>query len=301
MEQIKLFNQQLTVKNELCSEDPKDIKLSSSKLRLYIKLTDDCNAHCGFCANQNSQDYGNIDMDKLKYVITYLLSKDKLHGISITGGEPLTHPDKLFQIFDLIYKLNPNIEVQLSTNGYNLLKLLEYDNINKLESIHISKHHYNDEINYEIFKSKNIASSDDISKLSQSLEDKQIININTIIMKEYISNLKEIKNMLEHTAQLGVYKNGFVSLIRCNEFAKQKYINFNEIFNNLDKSFFKGHHFYHRNYCECLCGMYLTKNNKLIEFYARMINNNPCPYTSQLVYTSDNKVTAGFSKKIIYK
>jgi len=301
MKQIKLFNQNLTVKNELCSEDPNDIKLACPKLRLYIKLTDSCNAHCDFCANRNSLDYGTIDLNKLEYVISYLLSLDKLHGISITGGEPLTNPDKMFELLNLIYTINPNIEVQISTNGYNLLKLLEYENINKLESIHISKHHYNDEINYEIFKSKNVASSDDISKLSENLEDKQIININTIIMKGYIYNLEEIKKMLDHTAELGVYKNGFVSLIKCNKFTQANFINFNEIFNNLDKSFFKGRHFYHRNYCECLSGMYLTKNNKLIEFYARMVNDNPCTYISQLVYASDNKVTAGFSKKIIFK
>lgn len=301
MERIKLFDQELIVKNELCSENPNDLKLGKSKLRLYVKPTDTCNAKCPFCANENSKDYGNIDLEYLEFVINYLLSLDRLHGISITGGEPLTNPDKLFEMLDLIYRLNMDMEVQISTNGYNLLKLLEYQDINKLESIHISRHHYNDDINYEIFGSNSVASSDDISLLQEQLIDKKIININTLVMKDYISNLEEIKRMLDSASEIGIYKNGFISLMRCNDYAKKHFINFNDIFENLDESFFKGHHFYSREYCECVDGIYLAKNKKLIEFYARMIKDCRCPYTTQLVYTSDNKLTAGFGKKLILK
>ena len=120
-------------------------------------------------------------------------------------------------------------------------------------------------------------------------------------MKDYISNLEEIKKMLNHVGDLGVYKNGFVSLMRCNEYAEEQFINFNDIFNSLDKDFFKGHHFYSREYCECVDGMYLTDKNQLVEFYARMVKDCECPYTTQLVYTSNNTVTAGFGKKEIYR
>ena len=83
--------------------------------------------------------------------------------------------------------------------------------------------------------------------------------------------------------------------------AEEHFFNFNTIFNNLDESFFRGHHFYSRDYCECLEGIYLTKYNKLVEYYARMVKDCNCPYTTQLVYTSDNYLTAGFGKKLIYK
>jgi len=301
METIRLFNQELVVKNELCTTDLEHPKEGKAKLRLYVKLTDYCNAHCMFCANENSCDYGQIDLNKLEYVIRYLYSLDRLHGISITGGEPLTNPDLLFKLLDMIYQINPDIEVQISTNGYNILKLLEYPLVNNLESIHISRHHYEDETNYQIFKSCSVASADDIIALQEGLEDKKIININTIVMKDYISNLQEIKRMLDHVGELGVYKNGFVSLMKCNPYTEKQFINFNDIFNNLDQSFFKGHHFYSREYCECVDGMYLTRYNKLVEYYARMVKDCACPYTNQLVYTSDNRVTAGFGKKLIYR
>ena len=51
----------------------------------------------------------------------------------------------------------------------------------------------------------------------------------------------------------------------------------------------------------CVDGVYLTDKDKMVEFYAGMVKECQCPYTTQLVYTSDNRVTAGFGKKLLYK
>ena len=48
-------------------------------------------------------------------------------------------------------------------------------------------------------------------------------------------------------------------------------------------------------------GVYLTDKDKMVEFYARIVEEYQCSYTTQLVYTSDNRVTAGFGKKLLYK
>ena len=106
-----------------------------------------------------------------------------------------------------------------------------------------------DGVNNEIFKTDTIATTEDIIDLQEFLDDKKIININTMVMKGYIDSLKEIKKMLNYVGETGVYKNGFVSLMKCNDYSKEKFINFNDIFNNLDENFFKGHHFYSKNYC----------------------------------------------------
>lgn len=248
-----------------------------------------------------NEDFGKIDLKKLEFVIRYLVDKDLLHSVALTGGEPMMYPETVNNIINLILNINPNIEIQISTNGYNLKELKNFDKINSLESIHISRHHYLDNKNIEIFNTSKIAKTDDIIDVQEYLKDKKIININTIVMKDYIDSLKEIKNMLNYVGELGVYKNGFVSLMKCNDFTKDKFINFNEIFNNLDDNFFKGYHFYSKNYCECTEGIYLTDKNKLVEYYARMVKECKCPYINQLVYTSDNKVTANFSLKVLYK
>ena len=257
--------------------------------------------YCLFCANKESRDFGNLDIKKLEFVIRYLLDRGLLHGISITGGEPMMNPDKMNDLLHLIYSIDPNMEVAISTNGYNLKSFLEMEDVNKLESIHISRHHYDDEINYEIFGSRDVASTNDIIALQEGLDDKRIVNINTLLMRDYIRDLNEIKRMLDYVGDVGVYKNGFVSLMKCNQFSKEQFINFNDVFSLLDDSFYLGHHFYSGEYCECVDGLYLTNNDKMVEFYARMVKDCECPYTSQLVYTSDNKVTAGFGKRLLYK
>ena len=297
---LKIFESDVLAKDFICVES-KDFVLPTKNptLRLYIKLTDYCPCKCRFCANQLGCDYGKLDIDKLMYVINYLYENKMLCSISFTGGEPLLEIEKLFKIMDKIYEIDSNINIQISTSGYNLRELANYNKINKLESIHISHHHYNDEINNEIFGTNKVASSDDIIFLQDSLYDKKIININTLVMKGYIDSLKEIKKNLDYVGNLGVYKNGFVSLMKCNDYSKDKFINFNDIFNNLDENFFTGHHFYAKKFCECIDGIYLSKENKFVEYYARMIKELDCPYTLQLVYTSDNRLTKGFGKEEI--
>jgi len=301
MKKINLFDTELVVKDHLCTTDPNIEVKANPSLRLYVKLTDSCNADCMFCANKGCEDFGKLDLSKLAFVINYLKSKDMLHSIGITGGEPMTNPEKLNNLINLIYSIDQDIEVQVSTNGYNLNLFKEFDNVNKLESIHISRHHYDDNVNFEIFRTKNIASTEDIISLQEFLEDKKIININTMVMRGYIDSLKEIKKMLNYVGDTGVYKNGFISLMKCNDYCKERFINFNNIFNNLDDNFFKGHHFYSKEYCECLDGIYLTDKNELVEYYARMVKDCDCPYTNQLVYTSDNKLMSGFAGKVLHK
>ena len=301
MKTINLFGHDIIVRDTLCSTNKEELVKVEPSLRLYIKLTDACNADCLFCANRESRDFGNLDFRKLEFVIRYLLDRGLLHGISITGGEPMINPDKMNVLLNLIYSIDPNMEVAISTNGYNLRSFLDMECVNKLESIHISRHHYDDEVNYSIFGSRDVASTEDIMALQEGLDDKRIVNINTLVMKDYIEGLAGIKRMLNYVGDVGVYKNGFVSLMKCNRFSKDHFINFNDIFSSLDDSFYLGHHFYNGEYCECVDGIYLTDKDKIVEFYARMVKDCSCPYTTQLVYTSDNKVTAGFGKKLLYK
>ena len=92
----------------------------------------------GYGCMRFSQKAGKIDLDKLEYVIRYLSALDRLQGISITGGEPLVEYNKLFQLLDMIYMINPNMEIQISTNDTNLLKLLDYPKKENNKTIEIS-------------------------------------------------------------------------------------------------------------------------------------------------------------------
>ena len=213
MKKIELFGHELIVRDSLCTTNTDVLKIVNPSLRLYIKLTDVCNANCLFCANGETKDFGDIDFSKLEFIIRYLLDKNLLHGISITGGEPMVNPDKMNDLLNLIYGIAPNMEVAISTNRFNFREFVNMEYVNNLESIHISRHHYEDRINENIFGSKLVANTDDIIYLLESLDDKRIININTMVMKGYINNLSSIKKMLDYVGDIGVYKNGFVSLM----------------------------------------------------------------------------------------
>ncbi len=301
MRKIELFNEELIVRDSLCGPSPTSVFKVEPSLRLYIKVTDFCNANCKFCANGSCTDFGKIDLNKLEFVIRYLYDKNRLHSISLTGGEPMINPELVYNILNLIWKIDKKIEVQISTNGLNLREISQMDDVNNLESIHISRHHYDDSKNIEIFGTDKIATTSDIMFLQEKLINKKIININTVAIKDYIDNLKEIKRMLDYVGNIGVYKNGFVSLMKCNDYSCKKFINFNNIFNNLDDNFLLTHRFYSGEYCECIDGIYASSNAKFVEFYARMVKDCQCSYVNQLVYTSDNKVTSGFSGKVLYK
>lgn len=302
MKKIELFGNELNVNNHFCLENPNYACEKIPSLSLYIKATDSCNADCAFCANKGCENFGKLDLIKLREVIKYLKAEKILGNISITGGEPNSNPKELNNIINLILDIDKNIKIAISTNGFNLRTMTFFDQVNDLESIHISRHHYLDSKNNEIFRSNSVAQTDDIRYLQSKLDDKKIININTMVMKDYIDNLDEIKKMLNYVGDIDVYKNGFVSLMKVNEYSKEHFINFNAIFNHLDHNFFLGHHFYNKKYCECVDGMYVTDNNKMVEFYARMVHKaKKNDIIQQLVYTSDNQVTAGFSGKVLYK
>ncbi len=299
MKQIELFGKTIDARDYLCSSNKDKVEKGNASLRLYVKITDVCMASCKFCANECSKDYGKIDFKKLEYVVRYLDNNKYLSGISITGGEPMTNPNTLNSLINLLFEINPNMDICISTNGMNIREFEHFDNINRVEAIHISRHHYDDEKNNEIFGST-MAKAKDIMYLQDKLDDKKIININTMIMKSGINCLEEIKKNLDFVGELGVYKNGFVSLMKNNNYSKENFINYNSIFDNLDENFFTGNHFYSEKYCECIDGVYLTSNHKIVEYYARMIKECDCPYVRQLVYTSSNHVTLGFNGQKIY-
>ena len=87
--------------------------------------------------------------------------------------------------------------------------------------------------------------------------------------------------------------------MKINDYSKENFVDFNDVFekDKMNPSTFV--HFYDSNICECINGVYISKEGKFIEWYARMTKELKCDYTRQFVYTSDNKLTTGFGKEII--
>jgi pyruvate-formate lyase-activating enzyme len=82
----------------------------------WIEITDICNIHCDGCYRMVMGE-GHKPLEKIKEEILFLKKWRNCDGISIAGGEPLTHPD----IVDIIQFITGNgMKSLMLTNGYAL-------------------------------------------------------------------------------------------------------------------------------------------------------------------------------------
>lgn len=93
---------------------------------LCFEIIETCPNNCLFCSSCSSINKKRmIDYKKFKEVIDYFISIGGIKEISISGGEPLLHPELLRMI--RYCKLN-NIKVVLFTSGIKLrTKMTEED------------------------------------------------------------------------------------------------------------------------------------------------------------------------------
>jgi len=139
MKEISILNQKLTVRDFVCSNNPKNIVTVEPSLRLYIKITDDCNANCKFCAN-NSKEFGFIECDKLNN----LIEKENLQvycNIKDFGKFNLKNLNKVEIKEDSFL----NLSVEKAKNG-------EYKEINDIDPLYIKKSQAEQELQNKIEK-----------------------------------------------------------------------------------------------------------------------------------------------------
>lgn len=298
---INLFGEDIPVKNYLCSNIPDETKHCDIKLNLYVKLSDACNAKCLFCSNANLKDNGKFDVNKLKYVVEEMDRVGIINRISLTGGEPMLNLPLLNNVLNTIFMINPDFQVTINTNGIHLLDLPYLDAVHKIDGIHLSRHHYDDAVNNSILGFKTV-SFQEIDSLMNHLNNKKLLRLNCLLMKDYINSITEVEHYLEHASKLDVFRVGFVSLMKSNFYCEEQFINFNDIFFKDAFPSGKGQvfvNYYDKSICECTNGAYVASNGNFIEFYSRMTKEVHCPYVRQFVYTSDNRLTLGFGKEIL--
>ena len=297
-ETIELFGKKVDVRNRPCAINGKEFDIRTTKLDLYIKVTDLCNGHCSVCSNKGYEKKSEIDYQKLKYVIKYLDEQDRVGRIAITGGEPFLDLDRLNKVLNIVFDAKPDAYVTINTNGFRIQDSLSLDNISQVGGIHISRHHYRDSVNNEFFGIKT-ASRDDIRRVVTESKNPRLIRLNCLLMKNYIHTILEVQRYLEMAAVLGVNHCGFISLMPYNEASIREYVDFNDVFQEVPERFQIISNTKDLDVCECANGVYLANNGRVMPFYARMTKNLDCPYARQYVYTSDNHLTAGFGGPVL--
>ena len=162
----------------------------------YIEITSKCNLKCLHCYNDSNTNLYFLQYDILKKAFKSL--KDMgISIVSISGGEPLLHPD-FKRIVDYNYELG--ILTDLTSNG-TMLHILDSDIIKKINKIQISLDGATKETQHEIRgKGSYDPVINNIKRLikrypdiSQKLSLKMVINkLNKDEIKSYIDLAKEL-------------------------------------------------------------------------------------------------------------
>ena len=149
-----------------------------------IILPGKCQAKCGFCF-WNSSD-GRIKppsdyIEKLRFILLNL--PDKYRSLSVSGGEPTLSP-YLADVLDLIGEEDIRRKFSrtvLTTNGVRLYSGPWYKIDKAIDHINISRHHYDEELNAEIFNTPALPTAEDIRQFAKKAD----LTLNCVIPPDF--------------------------------------------------------------------------------------------------------------------
>lgn len=261
---IDIFGSEVKVRDYYCQRIGWEKKERLPSINLILQF-EGCNAICDYCELYNIG--RKFDFDKFNKIIDELNDKIQINKLSFVGGEPTLQYDTFKKVLEISKeKLKPNLTV-LNTNGYRLSDVFEDNLFEYFDSISISRHHYDDDINDEIFKVKTI-SSDEIRRLQSLTTNKNQISLSCNLIKNYIEDEDSIIKYLEYIDSLGIKNTGFVNLMDMNQYCVDNSIDFNNI-DLLNKRFSVVDYCFLGKICECCNCVYVTQNNNVIEIYIK--------------------------------
>jgi len=256
---VKIYDTDIELKTHYCSlNNIKPSKIDKQYVNLYIRFKG-CNARCSFCEYYN--DALDFNIEKFKEVLSHVISKIDIRKLNFTGGEPTMDFDKFKEIYDITMDIigDKVSEITINTNGINLDKLLL--NTNKYDTISLSRHHYDDNKNDEIFKTTIIT-----SKEIKRLNNRKTLNLTCNLSKGYIDNKDDIYKYLEHADDIGVNTVGFVTLMPINDYCVENYIDFTKMIKNDDRITMTKE-WKNENTCICHNFLYIADSGNVINVY----------------------------------
>lgn len=297
--QYKLGDKTIELKTETCRRQGNYISGQlNPQINLYIRATNICNCRCRFCEYHG--ELVEFNMTEFSRIIKILANLGIIGKIQITGGEPTLCPD----IYDIVKTLRdnlPNHFIGINSNGTNLKTLErlltgEY----KVSNIAISRHHYDDEINREIFRSSNVPTKEELKEFINTVGTEKV-HISCNIQKSYIGNLAEMYKFLDMASSIGCTDVGFVGLMAINDYSRLEKIDFYDMIDteNIGIEHIKTREFIEKHgWCRCANYVYIANSTaKEISFYARQVLNLE-ESVNTLVFDG-NKLRIGFSGPVI--
>lgn len=301
---INVLGHNIEVKNYICSSDGINYGVKDkARIQLTIIPTSFCPCSCPFCiAHANRNDKAVLDVNKLEKTLISLRKDDVVRGIKITGGEPMLLPDLVSDIIDMIYDIwgDKYFEVSLDTSGVDLEGLLRIKKLSCLDQVHISRHHYDDEINRSIFGAA-VPDMKELKAAIRSVSYRDLFVMNCMLMKDYIGSREEIHKYLDHAIDIGVGKVSFITGNPINSFIAGQALDYAALINEDDPAYMFTRGYFDYDICRCRDGVYVSGNGDLIEFYGKCtVKDSGADYARGLVYRPDNRLTCGYGGEEIY-
>ena len=294
MQKVVFFNKEIEIREHYCQLNSlPSSKIEEPYVNIYISITNVCNASCAFCCSKKvNKVITNFDFEKFKEIILEINKKVRINKCSFTGGEPTLEFQTLIKCLEFVKSIDKNIFTVINTNGINLNKLSPY--LHLINSIALSRHHYNDETNFKIFNNFNLPITEDISEFP----DKSKLHLSCNLIKEYVGNPQEVVNYLEWVSTIGCYDVGFVSLMQVNNYCKNNFVDFKSLsFEDINNVFItKNWNF--GNLCRCRNYNYISQNAEIIDVYSRYYVS-PTYNGSALVFDGEY-LRLGFDGEIVY-
>lgn len=295
------FGKTYKTRNTFCSQDGVNYEQMPEKLHLPLTIcpTSYCDASCRFCIAKNTGKKESIDLKKLENTLERLKKADAVSKVFIKGGEPFYDVGLLDDVLKIVFDIFGNsLYVSVTTNGNNLKRIYNIKTLENINRIHISRHHYNDEVNNMIFGKKMI-SSDDIRQIAGSFADDNLFVYNCMLLKDFINSTKEAHRFMNFAIDTCVKKVAFMSCVPINEYAEKQFVHFSEVFRKNDPDILFTNGFCDYNFCRCISGIYLSPQVVSESFYARYTNTEGCDYLRGFVFGTDNVLRSDFSGDII--
>ena len=299
---LEIFGKEISTRQLSCSMNGFESEKILPYINFYVQVTNHCQANCPFCIYHNNEsEEGKFDFVKYKEILQEL-SKYPVKKFNFTGGEPLLFSWLFSEIVectnDYFKKSNNITEITLNTNGNSnwIFDVVPYSKY--FDYIALSRHHYLDDKNYEIFETKSIISADNIVKFNKDIDCKLQLRCNLI--SGYIDSNESIREYMNFWMDRDITDFGFVTLAPNNEYCKTHQVQFNDLIKEDDDLITN---FTHKRIEDgevyCACSNYVYKHNgTFATLYSRHFNHNT--NTDNMLVYDGQYLRNGFNGDIIY-
>ncbi len=299
---IPVFGATVRVKDYICSADGVHYqkKAEPGRLQLSVNIGAYCPCACPFCIAKHTKTKRHIDIDRFAEVLSGLQAQHMIRGVKITGGEPFYDVELLSDAIALIYEIcGADAEVSVSTNGMYLDKMHRIRDLAKLEALHVSRHHYDDERNRALFGGGEALSGAALKEILHTVSYRDLFVLNCMLLKEGVSTPAQAHRMLDFAAETGAPKVGFFECAPANAYCRAQFVGFEDVLRADDPQLLFTRGFFDYGWCRCKDGVYLAPTGELIEFYGRTTAPYTPAYSRGLVYDTDDHLYDGYGGRLI--